>query len=272
MSMLWMLTMACGPKEPVQEAPKLGWYQAEVWSVACYHPPAYESMTEMERRDSWQNVYEAMFAQWRGDRGDGMNISQDTIDKVDYIFSAYPDKVETVSQQNLEQCRQVATGQKPMGEWLSWISALPTDLMAGECNTHFLDTVMDNLQIDMDFANGFPVCKGDQVKIAGSINDQYRISDSGEWINIQGDLNSPSLGKEDLPCNIEGCFDGMLILKFTDRDGRETVYPVGQELIFKAPQDGQITYGINDDTFYDNQWYQSGGLIDHTSITMSPVD
>ena len=128
------------------------------------------------------------------------------------------------------------------------------------------------LEIDMDFANAFPICKGDVIKIAGSINDQYRISDSSEWININGDLNSPSLGNAELPCNIEGCFDGMLILKFTDRDDRETVYPVGQELIFKAPQDGKITYGINDDTFYDNQWYQNGRLIDHTSITISPAD
>ena len=96
------------------------------------------------------------------------------------------------------------------------------------------------------------------------------IGSDGAWMNVEGDQNSPSLGKENLPCNIENCYDGMLILKFTDEDGRDTVYPVGSEFIFKAPLNGVITYGINDDTFYDNIWYQAGGLIDHASVELSP--
>ena len=53
--------------------------------------------------------------------------------------------------------------------------------------------------------------------------------------------------------------------------GTETIYPVGSSLNFEAPSHGRITYGINDDTFYDNVWYQSGGLIDHASVEISPA-
>jgi len=271
MTLLWIV-MACGPKEPVQATPIVGWHQEESWTLACYHPPAYDSMLEMERRDSWQGSMEAMALQWRGERGDGISIDEATLDQIDYQFSAYPKKVEQVSQENLEKCRQAATGQLSKDDWQTWIKGLPTQLTAGECRTHFLDTVMDNLNITVDFENSFPICEGDRVRISGSLQDQYRVSDSGEWITIAGDQNSPSLGKEALPCNTEGCFDGMLILQFTDLDNRITIYPVGTGLEFKAPRDGYISYGVNDDTFYDNQWYQRGGLIDHSSITVAPLD
>ena len=66
----------------------------------------------------------------------------------------------------------------------------------------------------------------------------------------------------------------MLILRFTDKDDRVTIHPVGAEFHFKAPRDGYVSYGINEpeDMLYDNQWYQSGGLIDHTAVTLSPVE
>ena len=131
-----------------------------------------------------------------------------------------------------------------------------------------------DFSIVSNFDNSFPVCEGDKLRIFGSTSDQFRISPDGEWISIAGDQNNSSLGKENYPCNIEGCFDGMLILRFTDKDDRVTIHPVGAEFHFKAPRDGYVSYGINEpeDMLYDNQWYQSGGLIDHTAVTLSPVE
>ena len=148
---------------------------------------------------------------------------------------------------------------------------MPSALTDGECYTHFVDTVFDYLNITTEFENSFPLCEGNVIKISGSTRDQYRITDDGPWINVEGDPNSASLGKENLPCNMENCYDGMLIMKFTSSDGKETIYPVGSEFVFKAPSHGRITYGINDDTFYDNVWYQSGGLIDHSSVEIAPA-
>ena len=58
------------------------------------------------------------------------------------------------------------------------------------------------------------------------------------------------------------------------KDDRVTIHPAGADFQFKAPRDGYVSYGINEpeDMLYDNQWYQSGGLIDHTTVTLSPVE
>jgi len=269
--MIFLVALACGPKEPVQEAPKIGWHQEETWSVACYYPPEYEKMLELERLEARDKALEAMFSQWKGERADGVSFTEESIEAIEFVLLSKPDKIQELSRQNLEKCREVATGAISTADWATWGTQLPASLTAGECSRHFENTVFDYLNITTDFENSFAICKGDKIRVSGTVKDQYRISDDGAWINVEGDSSSPSLGKETLPCNLEGCFDGMLILKFTDEDGRETVSPVGAELIYTAPANGSITYGINDDTFYDNIWYQAGGLIDHASVEIAPA-
>jgi hypothetical protein len=63
----------------------------------------------------------------------------------------------------------------------------------------------------------------------------------------------------------------MLIMKFKSKSGVETIIPVGTWSVFSAPEDGEISYRINDTVFFDNVWHQSGGLIDHTAIEVSPA-
>jgi len=268
--MIFLLSLACGPKEPVQKVLKVGWQQEEAWSLGCYFPPEYEKMLDLKRSESREISMDAMMMQWKGQRADGVQFDEKSIDGIELVLLSQPDKIEKLSRENLEKCKQVATGVISTGDWISWGASLPSTLTAGECRRHFEDTVFDYLEITVDFQNSFPICKDDEIRISGTVKDQYRISDDGTWMNVDGDQNLPSLGKENLPCNIENCYDGMLILKFTDEDGRDTVYPVGSEFIFKAPLNGVITYGINDDTFYDNIWYQAGGLIDHASVELSP--
>ena len=268
--MIFLLTIACGPKQPVEAPPLVGWHQEETWSLGCYHPPEYEKLTETDRLAEREKAMDQMMLQWKGQRADGVQFDEKAIDGIELVMLSQPEKTERISRENLEKCKQAATGAISTADWASWGSGLPAQLTAGECNTHFMDTVFDYFEIEMDYQHTFPICKDDKIRVAGSVKDQYRIADDGPWINVEGDQNSPSLGKENLPCNIENCFDGMLIMKFTDEDGRETVYPVGAELLFTAPANGVITYGINDDTFYDNIWYQSGGLQDHASVEIAP--
>ena len=65
---------------------------------------------------------------------------------------------------------------------------------------------------------------------------------------------------------------GMLIMKFVGKaTGFETIVPVGVSAVFTAPEDGEISYRINDTSFYDNKWHQSGSVIDHTAIEVSPA-
>ena len=62
------------------------------------------------------------------------------------------------------------------------------------------------------------MCKGDRVSVHGSENDYYRIATGGTWINAAGDLSQPA-GGTNLPCNIEGCFKGQLVVRFTGESG-----------------------------------------------------
>ena len=75
-----------------------------------------------------------------------------------------------------------------------------------------------------------------------------------------------------LVTNLEGCKAGMLIMKHVGKSGMESVVLVGSSATFTAPEDGEISYRINDTTFYDNTWKQSGSVIDHTSIEVSPAE
>ena len=265
------LFLACGPKEPVKIEPKVGWHQDEGWSLACYYPPDFDKLDELSRREARETAMDSILGQWSGNRADGVSFDSGTVEDIETILLSQPEKVEELSKQNLATCSQVAAAVSTMNSWNSWVDGLPSSLTAGECNNNFVDTVFDYLNITVDYENSFPICEGDIIVISGTIKDQYRIVDDGEWITVEGDLNSKSLGKENLPCNIENCYDGMLIMKFTSSGGTETIYPVGSRLEFKAPSHGRITYGINDDTFYDNVWYQSGGLIDHASVEISPA-
>ena len=64
----------------------------------------------------------------------------------------------------------------------------------------------------------------------------------------------------------------MLLLRYVTDSGMEMVFPVGTEFTYLIPESGTISYQINDATFYDNTWYQSGGIVDHTEIEIKPVD
>ena len=54
--------------------------------------------------------------------------------------------------------------------------------------------------------------------------------------------------------------------------GMETIIPVGTSATYTATEDGEISYRINDTSFFDNTWHKSGSVIDHTSIEISPAE
>ena len=107
--------------------------------------------------------------------------------------------------------------------------------------------------------------------MVGSTTDRYKITDGGDWITAAGDQSQLTSGQE-WPCNLEGCYAGMLIARYTTEQGLEMVFPVGARWEWTAPEHGELSFRINDTTFYDNTWYKSGGLVDHTSIEISPVE
>lgn len=254
-------------KDKTPPAPPVGWQTEEGWKNACYFPPDWGKMDEITRRKSWSAALDEMKSQWAGKRDDGISFGENTVDAIDTTLLGEPAKVEGVTAENLTLCKGVATGQATTAQWEAWLKALPGKLTAGECFQHLDYTMMDYLDIGTGWQRPLGMCKGDKVRIGGT-QDKYRVRDNGPWITVNGDTSVPTVGG-DWPCNVEGCFEGMLVARFVTEGGVELVFPVGTELTWTAPENGELNYRINDNTFYDNKWFTNGRITDHTAIEVN---
>lgn len=259
---------SCKPPEPA--GPLVGWHtEAETGKFACYYPPNFAKMGETDRKVARSNVMDEVFGQWRGAREDGISFEAGMVDELETVMLGDMSKLEGVVTKNTDWCRKVANGSASAADWEAWVRGLGSKLTEGECYAHFDYTLFDYLEIDIGWQRELSICKDDKVRISGTAKDRFRLTDGGEWINVDGDAGDSAVGTE-LPCNIEGCVRGQLIMRFVSDAGVEVIKPVGSGISFVAPENGTISYRINDDTFYDNKWYQSAGIIDHASVEISP--
>lgn len=274
MSKYWVLAL-CFPlvfgcsKKPTEEIKKEGWQREEGWKWSCLYPVDFEAMGPGERRLARQKTLEGMMGQWRGDRKDGIRYDADVIMKVETVLLGTPEKIERASQENVQQCVESQSIGTTLA-WGQWLSSLPNVYTKGECKTPPLDyTLYDYLNIGSDWHIQAPVCRHNNVLIKASSRDFYRVVDEGNWINADGDPTLPAT--PELPCNVEGCVRGQVIMRFKGESGVETILPVGTELRFFAPEHGTIEVMINDDVWYDNAYKIEGGIEHHTSIEYSPA-
>jgi len=252
--------------------PPVGWQTEEGWTTKCYFPPNWGAMQETDRKMARAKALDEMKSQWLGGLDDGVSFSERSVDDLETTLLGRPEGIEAVAAQNLDYCKKVATGQGDTGAWESWIKGLPAKLTSGECRTPFDYTMFDYLDIFKDWNRTVPICEGNKVRITATLNDKYRVRDNGPWINAAGDPDVSTAGSEEFPCNMEGCFEGMFYARFVTEKGVETILPVGTSYVFEAPENGEISYRINDTTFYDNKWFKTGAIEDHTAIEISPAN
>lgn len=279
------VTACGGKKDPAPAAPPTGWHQEDGWAASCWMPVDYENVAETEgstaRLQARQAAQEAMISQWRGQRDDGVSFRMGSVDDLEVTLWGRPELVEEVSRQNAAQCRDVMNAgvstedEVPstlgdMTAWKTWFGGLNGRLTEGECAGGLEDTLFYYLEITTGWQLDVPVCEGGSYLIRATENDKYRITEDGPWINTEGDLDQLTMGMEDMPCNMENCYGGMLVARFTTDTGIETILPVGVEMVFNVPAHGRLSIRINDLTFFDNTWHQSGGIIDHTAVEISP--
>lgn len=255
-------------KEP--PPPQVGWVKQEGWSMACYYPPDFSKMTGSERRAAWGKSIDEMKSQWLGKREDGVSFNETVVDEMETTLLGKIELVEGAVKQNLEHCKKAAAG-GGTEEWESWLRSSPRTLTAGECHTPFDYSMFDYLDINTGWQQARPICKDNRIVIKGSSKDKFRITDKGPWITVAGDPDQRTTGAE-WPCNVEGCLAGMLVLRFVSEAGVETIIPVGTELVWMAPENGEISFRINDTTFFDNVWFKNGAIQDRTSIEVSGVE
>lgn len=264
---------ACGDKNTEPAPPPIGWHAEEGWSAQCYFPPDFEGIQSTEgtsaRRLARQAALEAMMSQWKGEREDGVSFPNNYYDDVETTLLGRPDAIESVAKKNLDYCKDVMAQGAAADAWQSWLGQLPEQLTAGECLLPLQDTWFDYLDVGAGWQIGVPVCAGDKVRIEGTLQDKYRIAKDGEWITVEGDGLSPAA---DAPCQLEGCTGGMLVGRFVSEDGAEEIFPIGAETVYTPTAHGRISVTINDSTYFDNIFFQSGSITDHTGITVSPVE
>jgi hypothetical protein len=258
------------PKKPsASNTPVLGWHREAGWTGDCWYPPDFAAMTEGQKRLAWQETRDAIMAQWRGERSDGISMNAQHIDRLETAMLSKADRVELVAKENLEQCKAFrASG--AADAWATWLTSMSGRLTEGECPYPPLDyTAYNYLSVNTDWQNPLNVCKGDKIEVHGTEADYYQLSAKGAFINVDGDPSAPVTPS--LPCNIEGCKRGQLIMRFTSVTGVSQVVPVGITLEFLAPEHGRIEVMINDDSFEDNKFKTERGVEHHTGIEVKPA-
>lgn len=252
-----------GPPPP----PPVGWAKEAGAKGDCYHPPDFAKLPEGDRKMARQAALEGMKSQWLGARQDGVTFNPDVVDGIETALLGRPEKIEAVAAENRDLCVAVMKG-GAIGPWESWVGGLEGRLNAGECLRPFDYTLFDYLDIGVGWQRPIPVCKGEKVRITATVSDKYRIADGSEYITVAG-TSEPATGP-DYPCNIEGCMVGMLVGRFETDAGVIQVFPIGADKTFTAPENGTLTWAINDTTWYDNKWFKTSAIEDRAAVTAAP--
>lgn len=256
-------------KKKGSSEPQIGWVEQKGdMGGSCYHPPDISSMASGPTRLARSETIEQLISQWRGEKGDGVALSEKSIYSVESVLLGDMKDVDEIWAENLDLCEKYFAGGGP-GAWDSWLTSLPPRLTAGECKGSLLpQTLYDYLNIGAGWHIPAPLCKGDEVVIETSPKDLYQIEKGGPWINTAGDTSQDA--PSGWPCTIEGCYKGTLLLRFQSDTGAEQIIPIGTGGLFRAPDHGKITVMINELDFNENEWKIEGGLQHHTSIGYLP--
>ncbi len=270
---LSFLLSCAGKNSPETAEVREGWFTEEGWAGSCYAPVDFEKLEAIEgiaaRRMMRSEVLGQMLTQWRGEREDGISFPVRVVQDGETVLLGHPNDIEAVGMENLARCKETMASGNP-GGWEQWLRNLPEVLTEGECLNPLTYTLFDYLDLGIAFHLNVPLCPGDAAVITATMGDRYRIEDNGTWINAEGDLDRPTHSEVDFPCNTEGCYAGMVMGRFKAVSGIESIFPIGTEAVFRATEQGTLSIGINDHVFYDNTWYKSGGIVDHTGIEVSP--
>ena len=275
---LWVVAtvvLAACKKAPEVASPPEGWFQSPGSRAACYYPKNYDTLGSTDRKIARQQALDAMVSQWKGDRADGVRFDEKLIEQVEVTLLGEPKEIEAASSENTKFCEavmsvEVSEGNASPDGWYRWLDELPERLTAGECKQPLVNRYFNYIDVATGWQNRVGVCSGAPVQITASSIDLFQIESQGSWINVDGDLSKPAHAT-DLPCNLEGCFAGQLVLRFTpDGGGVDVVAPLGHSLLYTPPGHGHIEVMVNDNAWSDNKYKVEKGLEHHASIEFAP--
>ena len=92
------LVVGCPKKPTGPVAPLEGWHKvSETATFACYHPPQFSALDEVQRKLKRAEALDAMLTQWKGEREDGIKFKDGVVDEVETTLFGVMNKVETVA-------------------------------------------------------------------------------------------------------------------------------------------------------------------------------
>jgi len=268
--------VACSTHTTVPDASpsiQTGWN--EVNGHLCYRPPDFEvAEGRSARRLLRANAMSEASKRWRGEKDSSFSLSPDTIDGLENALLSQPEFIETTLQQELTSCLAWARAEITLDTHRRWYRTHLTQLNQALCFVDPFELITQYIEVDQHWQAEIPMCQNQVIHIK-ALKGQYTVEakDTDEhttWIGAEGLQDQPANGLE-LPCSLEGCFRGQVVGRFVDRDGSALVFPVGLETYFQAPNHGTVTFGINDDTLYDNRFRTVDRVMDFLAVEIRPA-
>jgi hypothetical protein len=288
------LVAACPKKTIEPEAPPLGWVTRG--SLQCYAPPDFAAETNELRRkqlrsDTWSQLHAGFSGQVEG----AQQMESERIDALELVLLGYPDRIEPFSRQTFERCSEVGKGGDAEA-FATWLHKSAKRLSAGDCNRPLVYEVHDNIKIESGWHQRYHMCEGDKITIeVGSGAFLYTVYDTGEfernvYHGILGDMVNPVT--PGAPC--QDCRAGELLMRFEADSGGDEIFPFmplppdtdfdvlyaehedsGHKFAieYEAPEHGYISFRINDDTYYDNLFFEDPkrGYIEYIPFDIYPI-
>ncbi len=258
---LWLV--ACGPKAPPEPvAPTWGWQDGV--HGACWVPETFENPTPEDLAAGRRETVDQMALQWRGGRNDGVDFGIELAGQLRGLLRQKPERIDEILAVNHEYCLEWATEGVNTMAWGGWLQGLPELLTAGDCVARVDEPWFGGLAVDRGWQHEVELCPGEKVALSATVSSRYALGPRGPIITVAG--RADSVPPEGAPCVQEDCLWGVLLGRFETREGSVTVFVIGTGTEFMAPDEGVLSFGVNDDTLRDNVWAIQDGVQDGASI------
>ena len=256
-----------------KEAAPQGYFRIK--GHTCYAPPDFTTMGRSEAQSTRLTAYDQAKRRWAGEVEPAFKLSDRQLSELEAVYLNRPEDLGPMLAIDLTLCQQWANGNLDLDTYGTELVAQSRAVGKGRCEPTAFTLISNHLLVDKSWQVEIPLCKDQRVVVSLS-NARYSITYSDQvpteqvrWISADGDPDSTNL--DGAPCQSQGCKPGMVVGRFVPQVGDPIIFPVGKSLTYTAPAHGDLSFRINDDSFYDNRFFQEKQVFDFLVIEVRPA-